>query len=518
MSLKLIIYTLGNLLICLAGTMLFPLGVAIYYRTSTGEAHNDLVAFVISAVITLMTGLILRYSLRARQEELGIREGFAVVALAWVTVALFGALPYQLAGVFHIDGRSPWTAFSFCYFESMAGFSTTGATVLTEIEHLSHAMLFWRSFTHWLGGMGIVVLAVAILPMLGIGGMQLFRAEAPGPQTDRLTPRIAQTAKLLWGVYVLLSILEVILLMFGKMTLFDALCHTFGTMATGGFSTKNASIGHYNSVYIDMVICVFMFLAGTNFALHYRALRGNVKAYFQDTEFKFYCTVIAIGITLISWNTIRFQVNGEIPYDSMWTSLRYATFQVLSIITTTGYGTADFEQWPALSQFILITLMFYGGCAGSTGGGMKQVRFLLLIKQSGAEIKRLIFPPRAAFFSKPASRVGKLLRCKGSGARPFEVNSCTQREVLQGGAAFLHLLCRHFRVLGSLFAHRGLTGHLRLGQSVAPIERKAGEHEQANHKTRQACPGFPCCGLHRELLLLEESSGVTVESGHAACP
>ena len=392
MSLKLIIYTLGNLLICLAGTMLFPLGVAIYYRINIGEAPNDLVAFIISAAITLITGLTLRLSLRERQEELGIREGFAVVALAWVTVALFGALPYQLAGTFHIDGRSPWTAFSFSYFESMAGFSTTGATVLTEIEHLSHAMLFWRSFTHWLGGMGIVVLAVAILPMLGIGGMQLFRAEAPGPQTDRLTPRIAQTAKLLWGVYVLLSILEVTLLMVGKMPLFDALCHTFGTMATGGFSTKNASIAHYDSVYIDMVICVFMFLAGTNFALHYRALRGNVKAYFQDTEFKFYCTVIAVGITLISWNTIRFHVNGEIPYDSMWTSLRYATFQVLSIITTTGYGTADFEQWPALSQFILITLMFYGGCAGSTGGGMKQVRFLLLIKQSGAEIKRLIFP------------------------------------------------------------------------------------------------------------------------------
>ena len=392
MSLKLIGYTLGNLLICLAGTMLFPLGVAIYYRISTGEAYNDLVAFIISAVITLIVGVILRFSLRARQEELGIREGFAVVALGWVTVALFGSLPYLFADVFYSEGRSSWTAFSFCYFESMAGFSTTGATVLAEIEHLSHAMLFWRSFSHWLGGMGIVVLAVAILPMLGIGGMQLFRAEAPGPQTDRLTPRIAQTAKLLWGVYLILSFLQTLLLMFGGMSLFDALCHTFGTMATGGFSTKNSSIGHYNSVYIDMVICFFMFLAGTNFALHYRALRGDVKSYFQDTEFKFYCTVIAVSITLISWNTIRFQVNGDVPYDSMWTSLRYAAFQVMSIITTTGYGTADFEQWPALSQFILVTLMFYGGCAGSTGGGMKQVRFLLLIRQSGAEIKRLIFP------------------------------------------------------------------------------------------------------------------------------
>lgn len=392
MSLKLIVYTLGNLLICLAGTMLLPLAVALYYRATADEIQSDLMAFVISAIITLIVGLILRFSIRARQEELGIREGFAVVALGWVTVALFGTLPYLSADVFHFDGRSLWTEFSFCYFESMAGFSTTGATVLTEIEHLSHAMLFWRSFSHWLGGMGIVVLAVAILPMLGIGGMQLFRAEAPGPQTDRLTPRIAQTAKLLWGVYLLLSLLETVLLMFGGMSLFDALCHTFGTMATGGFSTKNASIGHFDSVYIDMVICCFMFLAGTNFALHYRALRGNVKSYFQDTEFKFYCTVIAVSITLISWNTIRFQVDGDVPYDSMWTSLRYAAFQVMSIITTTGYGTADFERWPALSQFILVTLMFYGGCAGSTAGGMKQVRFLLLIRQSGAEIKRLIFP------------------------------------------------------------------------------------------------------------------------------
>ncbi len=393
MSLKLIFYTLGNLLICLAGTMLFPLVVGIYYHTTVDEViRTDLGAFVTSLIITLIAGLILRFSFRARHEELGIREGFAVVAMGWVTVALFGSLPYLLAGVFHIAGRSPWIAFSFCYFESMAGFSTTGATVLTEIESLSHAMLFWRSFSHWLGGMGIVVLAVAILPLLGIGGMQLFRAEAPGPETDRLTPRITQTAKLLWGVYLLLSFLETALLMFGGMSLFDALCHTFGTMATGGFSTKNASIGHYDSVYVDMVISFFMFLAGTNFALHYRVLRGDFKAYFRDTEFKFYCIVIAVSITLISWNTIRFQVNGDIPYDSMWTSLRYATFQVMAIITTTGYGTADYEQWPALSQFILVTLMFYGGCAGSTGGGMKQVRFLLLIKQSGAEIKRLIFP------------------------------------------------------------------------------------------------------------------------------
>ena len=393
MSRKLIFHTLGNLLICLAGTMLLPLVIAIYYHFSAGEPQKDLFAFVYATVLTLCVGLILRFTLKPAEPELGIREGFAIVALGWVFVALFGAFPYLFADVFSAENRTFLEEFSFCYFESMSGFSTTGATVLEEIEHLSHAMLFWRSFSHWLGGMGIVVLAVAILPMLGVGGMQLFRAEAPGPQTDRLTPRIAQTAKLLWGVYILLSFLETILLWLGDMTLFDALCHTFGTMATGGFSTKNASIAHYNSVYIEVVIIVFMFLAGTNFALHYRALRGDVRSYFKDTEFRFYCVVILLSILLVSWNTVKFEVaDGKVPYDSVGDAIRYGAFQVLSITTTTGYGSADFETWPALSQFILVTLMFYGGCAGSTGGGMKQLRFLLLIKQSGAEIKRLIFP------------------------------------------------------------------------------------------------------------------------------
>ena len=393
MSRKLIFHTLGNLLICLAGTMLLPLSIGIYYFVSAGEPKDDMMAFVYATIVTLCVGLILRFTIKPSEPELGIREGFAIVTLGWVVVALFGSFPYLFAGIFSIEGRTSWVEFSFCYFESMSGFSTTGATVLTEIEHLSHAMLFWRSFSHWLGGMGIVVLTVAILPMLGVGGMQLFRAEAPGPQTDRLTPRIAQTAKLLWGVYILLSVVETLLLWLGDMTLFDALCHTFGTMATGGFSTKNQSIAHYNSVYIETVITVFMFLAGTNFALHYRALRGDVKSYFKDTEFRFYCIVVFVGILLISWNIVRFKnIDGQVPYDSVWDSIRYASFQVLSITSTTGYGTADFEMWPALSQFILITLMFYGGCAGSTGGGMKQIRFLLLIKQSGAEIKRLIFP------------------------------------------------------------------------------------------------------------------------------
>lgn len=373
--------------------MLLPLGIAAYYYFNPDAGESNLFAFVYATVITFTVGLILRFTIKPAEPELGIREGFAIVTLGWVVVALFGSFPYLFADVFAANDRPPLTEFAFCYFESMSGFTTTGATVLTEIEHLSKAMLFWRSFSHWLGGMGIVVLAVAILPMLGVGGMQLFRAEAPGPQTDRLTPRIAQTAKLLWGVYILLSVLETLLLWLGDMTLFDALCHTFGTMATGGFSTKNGSIGHYDNVYIEVVIIVFMFLAGTNFALHYRALRGDVTSYFKDTEFRFYGVVIIVTITLISWNIVTFKnVDGEVPYNSVGDAIRYAAFQVMSITSTTGYGTADFEMWPALSQFILVTLMFYGGCAGSTGGGMKQMRFLLLIRQSGAEIKRLIFP------------------------------------------------------------------------------------------------------------------------------
>ena len=265
--------------------MLLPLVVTLIYRGTKGD--TDLWAFLSSFAITCLIGVVLRFTTKSKQ-ELRNKEGAAVVAFGWTACALFGALPYLFHGVFGGIDRNFFVEFSFCFFESMSGFTTTGATVLSQIERVPEGILFWRSFSHWLGGMGIVVLAVAILPMLGVGGMQLFRAEAPGPQKERLTPRIAQTAKLLWGVYVLLSAVEVLLLWLGGMTWFDALCHTFGTMATGGFSTKNLSIGHYDSVYFDVVITIFMFLAGTNFALHYRALRGNFNSYLRDAEFRFY--------------------------------------------------------------------------------------------------------------------------------------------------------------------------------------------------------------------------------------
>ena len=388
-NLKLVLYTLGNLLICLSAAMLCPLLIALYRRTAEGE--SDLQAFVLSLCTTLIVGLILRLTTKSNR-ELGNKEGVAVVSLGWTVTALFGSLPYLFDRVFAEEGRNWLVEFSFCYFESMSGFTTTGATVLSEIEHLTQAILFWRSLTHWLGGMGIVVLALAILPMLGVGGMQLYRAEVPGPQKDRLTPRIAQTAKLLWGVYVLISAVEMLLLWLGGMTWFDALCHTFGTMATGGFSTQNLSIGQYNSVYFDVVVIVFMFLAGTNFSLHYRALRGDFKSHIRDSEFRFYGLTLFLCISLIVWNTMTATVGGKVIFESFGTALRYAAFQVVSIITTTGYGTFDFEQWPALSQFVLLILMFFGGCAGSTSGGMKHVRLLLLIKQGYVEVKRLILP------------------------------------------------------------------------------------------------------------------------------
>ncbi|MAF09655.1 potassium transporter [Candidatus Poribacteria bacterium] len=389
MNIKAVVYTLGNLLLCVAVALLAPLLIALYYARTRGE--GDLMAFVWTVVVTVAAGLILRYACRT-EPDLHNREGFAVVALGWMVTALFGALPFFFFGAFRAEGRGVVDEFIFCYFESMSGFSTTGATVLEDIEWLPHGILFWRSLTHWLGGMGIVVLAVAILPLLGVGGMQLYRAEAPGPQTDRLTPRIASTAKLMWGVYVLISGVEFLLLWIGGMTAFDAACHAFGTMATGGFATKNASIGHYDSVYFDVVITVFMMLAGTNFALHYRALRGDIGAYWRDTEFRFYAFMYTLCVGLIMWNTLS-SVNGEEPiYDHGGKALQYATFQVAAIATTTGYGTADFEVWPALSQVLLVMMMFFGGCAGSTGGGMKHVRFLLLIKHGYAEIKRLIMP------------------------------------------------------------------------------------------------------------------------------
>jgi trk system potassium uptake protein TrkH len=371
MNINLTLRILGALLLFLAIALLIPLPSSWYYADGASSA------FLISAVISAFFGCLM-FCLFRSEKELSVREGFAVVTFGWTFFALFGALPFVLTGAVpsYIDA----------FFETMSGFTTTGSTILTDIEALPPSLLLWRSLTQWLGGMGIIVLSLAILPMLGVGGMQLFKAEVPGPTADRLKPRIQDTAKLLWGVYVLLTGIEVILLMAGGMSFFDSINHSFATMATGGFSTRNASIAAYNSAYIDWVITLFMFLAGVNFSLHYLALRGKIRDFIHNEEFLFYTCLTMIGVTLIVL------LNMGNVYPNFFDNLRFSAFQVVSIMTTTGFGTADYELWPVLCQYLLIFSMFIGGCAGSTGGGIKVARILLLFKHAQVQVFRLIHP------------------------------------------------------------------------------------------------------------------------------
>ncbi len=371
MRFHLVIHILGLLLIFLSVVLLLPIPFSLYY------GGGDFVFFLIAAGITLVAGLLF-FKLTKLDEDVHAREAFAIVTLGWVFFSLFGCLPFILSGAI--------PNFTNAFFETMSGFTTTGATILEDVEALPHGLLFWRSLTHWLGGMGIIVLSIAILPFLGVGGMQLFKAETPGPAPDKLTPRVTETAKILWGIYVLISGLETGLLMLGGMTLFDALCHTFGTMATGGFSTKNASIGHYTSPYIQYVIIAFMLLAGTSFSLHYKFLKRKFDCYRKNHEFNFFMFLIGGGLLLIGINTFQHH------FPRLETAFRTTLFQVVSILTTTGFGTADFEQWSVTSQFILFLFMFIGGCAGSTGGGMKVIRLMILLQFVRAEVKRLLHP------------------------------------------------------------------------------------------------------------------------------
>jgi trk system potassium uptake protein TrkH len=371
MHIRSIIHILGFLQVFLAAAMLLPIPFSLHY----GEP--DWMPLLISSMITALIGFIAFKSTRFDQ-DLRTKEGFAIVTLGWFFFSIFGSLPFLISGYI--------PSFTNAFFETMSGFTTTGASILTNIEALPHGILFWRSLTHWIGGMGIIVLSIAILPFLGIGGMQLFKAEVPGPVADKLTPRITETAKILWGVYVLFSAVETGLLMLGGMNLFEALCHTFGTMATGGYSTKNASIGTYHSAYIDFVIIIFMIIAGTNFSIHYRFLKGDFKSYFKNQEFLFFISIIGLATFLIGIDTFLNH------YHSIGETVQKTLFQVVSILTTTGYGTADFEQWASSSQIILFLMMFIGGCAGSTGGGMKVVRVFVLMKFVFSEIIRLIHP------------------------------------------------------------------------------------------------------------------------------
>jgi trk system potassium uptake protein TrkH len=291
---------------------------------------------------------------------------------------LFGTLPYLFSGAI---GH-----FTDAYFESVSGFTTTGASILSDIESLPKGILLWRSQTQWFGGMGIIVLSIAILPFLGVGGMQLYRAEIPSPVVDKLKPRISETAKLLWKLYVTFTALEIVLLFLGDMPLFDAICHAFCTMPTGGFSPMNDSIAHYGSPLIHGIIVVFMLIAGINFSLHYKLIRGEFSLFARDSECRVFL-LLFVAFTLI----VTYNIHGRV-YDSFFTALRYAAFQISSIITTTGFVTADYDGWPSLSKTILLICMFLGAMAGSTGGGMKIMRIMVLARHSYQEIFRIIHP------------------------------------------------------------------------------------------------------------------------------
>ncbi len=438
--------TLGALLVALAGALVLPMGVGLLY----GEASWW--SFGVTALVAGGLGGAAWAAFRPRAEDdLRVREGFAVVALAWLLLSLVGALPFVLGGV--LD------SYTDAFFETMSGFTTTGATILggadtPAIEALPNGFLFWRSLTHWLGGMGVVVLTLAILPILGIGGMQLFKAEVPGPSADKLTPRVRETAKRLWAIYVGITLVQIVLLL-PAMDLFDSVNHAFATMATGGFSTENGSVGQYGSAYIDWVITAFMFIAGVNFALHYAVLHGNFAAPWRSQEFRVY-TALTLGATALMtvalWQpaqpvvpppvtldgevvvgqATRGEAGGEaggvasdetateqgeregaeamgggaglgetagpregrpvVRYDGFWDALRYAAFQAVAITTTTGFGTADYELWPPLAVGVLFALFFVGGMAGSTGGGVKVVRVLLILKNSFREVQQLLHP------------------------------------------------------------------------------------------------------------------------------
>jgi trk system potassium uptake protein TrkH len=364
---------IGILIVFLGSSMAAPLLVSLASKDGSTEA------LFYAMLITLGFGLLLFMAARrASDTHLNHRDGVAIVTLGWVAAGLVGATPFLLSGsIIH---------FTDAYFESISGFTTTGASILSDIESLPQGLLLWRSITQWLGGMGIIVLSIAILPFLGVGGMQLYKAEIPSPVVDKLKPRISDTAKTLWRVYISITALEILLLFGGGMPFFEAVCHTFCTMPTGGFSPKNASIAHYNNPYFDGVIIVFMLLAGINFSLHYKLIKGDLRIFAKDPECRFFLILVAIFVAAVTLN-----IHGPV-YDSLAKAFRYAFFQVGSIITTTGFVTADYGQWPSFSQNLLLLCMFLGGMAGSTGGGMKTMRIMLLAKHTYQEIFRIIHP------------------------------------------------------------------------------------------------------------------------------
>ena len=379
MNIRSILNILAALLTLLGFSMLVPAGIAF------GFGGSDLSGFLYSCAISIIIGLPIWFFTR-KGYSVTNKDGFAIVTFAWIITGIVGALPFYLSGAI--------PNITDAFFESMSGVTTTGATIIGNpvtlphlpngIESLPHGILFWRSFIQWIGGMGIIVFTIAILPLLGVGGVQLFKAEVPGPVSDKIRPRVRETAKYLWMVYIGITIAEIIMLQIAGMNWFDAVCHSFTTMPTGGFSTKNASIGFYDNVGIHYIMIFFMFIAGVNFSLHFRAISGDIKSYFRNSEFLTYFWLIALVTVVLTFSLVIKSGNWSHAFflDSL--------FQTVSILTTTGYATADYELWAFFAQFLILILMFIGGMGGSTGGGMKIVRVMLILKYAALETRRML--------------------------------------------------------------------------------------------------------------------------------
>ena len=371
MNIKLTLKTIGQVLLVESALMLIPLAVALLC------GGGDAMAILISLVITAAAGELLSL-LRPRSDNLRAREGFAVVALGWILVSFFGCLPFRLHGCIPklVDA----------YFETVSGFTTTGATLLTDVEVLPKGLLFWRSFSHWVGGMGVLVLSLALLPKMGARSIHLMRAESPGPAVDKLVPRVGNNAKILYYLYISLTAAMLVCLLLTGMNLYDALIHTFGAAGTGGFSNYNASVGAFDSPAAEIITGVFMALFGVNFSIYYYILRRNWGAVKHNSELWTYLAIMLVSSVVIAANILPMYGH------NFFTSLRYSFFQVSSIMTTTGYATADFDLWPQLSRTLLTALMLVGASAGSTGGGLKVVRMQLLVKSGIREIRHTVHP------------------------------------------------------------------------------------------------------------------------------
>lgn len=376
MNVKNISRTVGLILLITGIFQLFPLLIAVI-----DHEPRNILAYIESLCLILLVGSALLLFSRGGNRMFSAQEGFAATGLSWILMSAFGALPFFLSGQIpsYVDA----------FFEMVSGFTTTGASILTDVEALSRCNLFWRSFSHWLGGMGVLVFLLAVVPGArknGGTGIYLMRAESPGPSVDKLTPHLRQTAMILYGIYILLTALCIVCLLLGGMPVFDSFCIAFGTAGTGGFAIKNSSMGGY-SCFLQTVVTVFMFLFGVNFSLYYMLLLRKFKAVFKNEELRLYFGIAAGSIVLIAINISRM-------YNTVYESVHHAAFQVVSIMTTTGYGTVDFEQWPAFSKAILLSLMFIGASAGSTGGGLKVSRVLLLMKSIRRTIRKALHPRR----------------------------------------------------------------------------------------------------------------------------